>query len=560
MLPVKVALLGDSATQFLAQAIRGAGVDHGLAIQLWEAEFNQLESEVLNASSELYRTDPDVIIVFRSSHQLLQRYNRTNDVSRFAEQEMQQMRLLYETLSARTSARIIFYNYPEIDDAVFGNYANKMKHSFLFQLRRLNYEWMVFASEQAGLHICDLSSIQNQVGKEKMFHTSVYINTQMVIGIDALPGVAERTVQLIGALHGKINKCIVLDLDNTLWGGIIGDDGIENIQLGDLGIGKAFSEFQYWVKKLKERGVIVAVSSKNMASTAQEPFEKHPDMVLRMADVAVFMANWETKVDNIRAIGQVLSIGFDSMVFIDDNPFERDIVRQNIPGITVPEMPEDPAEFLEHLYTLNLFETVSFSGEDTQRTRQYQEEANRTVFQKTFENEDAYLASLGMQSVAEPFHAFNVPRVAQLSQRSNQFNLRTIRFTETDIERMAANEDFYSFAFTLKDSFGDHGLISVVILEKKNASTLFIHTWLMSCRVLKRGMEAFVLNTIADFASEKGFSFLQGEYIPTAKNELVKDHYRHLGFTQMEKGMWQLDLTHFEPLTTHIQKSITVHE
>ena len=404
---------------------------------------------------------------------------------------------------------------------------------------------MVFAAKQPNFFICDISSLQNHFGKSIFFQTSVYINTEMVLSMDILPEVAFKTVDLIGAIQGNFKKCLILDLDNTMWGGIIGDDGLENIQLGSLGIGKAFTEFQYWIKKLKNRGIILAVCSKNTESVAKEPFENHPDMVLHLDDFAVFIANWQNKPDNIREIQSILNIGFDSMVFLDDNPFERNIVRENIPGITVPELPKDPADYLEFLYQQNLFETISFSGEDAKRTKQYQVEAKRTVLQKSFTNEDPFLQSLKMVSMVEPFNKFNIPRVAQLSQRSNQFNLRTIRYTEADIEIIANDENNLSFSFTLEDKFGDNGIICVVILKKDNVTTLFIDTWLMSCRVLKRGMENFVLNIIAEFAKEKGFIYLKGEYLATSKNEMVKNHYFQLGFETAD-DYWLLNLTKYQ--------------
>ena len=221
------------------------------------------------------------------------------------------------------------------------------------------------------------------------------------------------------------------------------------------------------------------------------------------------------------------------------------MVRENIPGITVPELPEDPADYLEYLYPLNLFETTTFSNEDAERTKQYQVEAQRTVLQKNFTNEDDFLQSLNMLSLVEPFNKFNTPRVAQLSQRSNQFNLRTVRYTEADIEMLAASKEFFTFTFDLADKFGNNGLIAVIILKKENDNTLFIDTWFMSCRVLKRGMENFTLNTIANFAKENGFTHLKGEYIATAKNEMVKDHYQKLGFTEKENFLY-LDAAVYE--------------
>ena len=529
---IKVALLGDSATQFLVQALRAIGYEAGYDLQIWEADFNQIERQVFDPTSELFEFNPELVILFHSSHKLLAKYNKSKPAhyQLLAENRLEEINSIISAINSQLNAKIIYYNYSEINDSVFGNYANKLEVSFQFQLRKLNYELMKLSTQVANLYVCDLSTLQNQFGKMVNFQTSVYINTEMVLSIDVLPFVAKETIDVIAAMNGHSKKCVILDLDNTVWGGIIGDDGIENIQIGSLGIGKAFTEFQYWIKKLKNRGIIIAVCSKNTESVAKEPFEKHPDMVLRLDDIAVFIANWENKADNIRHIQSILNIGFDSMVFLDDNPFERNIVRENIPGITVPELPVDPADYLEYLYTLNLFETISYSNEDTERTKLYQVEAQRTILQQKFTNEDEFLESLNMLSLVEPFNKFNIPRVAQLSQRSNQFNLRTIRYTESDIELLSNSDNFYTFAFTLEDKFGDNGLICVVIMKKETEKKVFIDTWFMSCRVLKRGMEHFVLNTIANFAVEKGFEMIQGEYLPTAKNEMVKDHYQNLGF------------------------------
>jgi FkbH-like protein len=532
--PIKVALLGDTATQFLAQTIRGLGYDHGYDIQIWEADFNQVERQVFDPFSELYEYQPEIVIVFQSSHKLIGKYNKLtpDDYGTLADNQLTQIDNLYQAINARLNAKIIYFNYPEINDAVFGSYANKTEAAFLFQQRKLNYLLMEFTAKTPGFYIADLADVQNQVGKAGMFQPSIYINTEMVLSIDVLPLVAAKTIDIIAAISGKFKKCLILDLDNTLWGGIIGDDGMENIQLGALGIGKAFTEFQYWLKKLKNRGIILAVCSKNTEAIAKEPFEKHPDMVLRLDDIAVFVANWENKVDNIRHIQSVLNIGFDSMVFLDDNPFERNMVKESLPDLTVPELPEDPAEYLEYLYPLNLFETASFSEADVSRTQQYQIAAERVVVQQSYKTEADFLKSLDMVSLVEPFNKFNTPRVAQLSQRSNQFNLRTVRYTEQDIETLANSVDHFTFSFTLEDRFGDNGLIGIIVLKKESTDTLFIETWLMSCRVLKRGMESFVLNTIAGFAQQNGYSYLKGQYLPTNKNDMVKDHYKNLGFEE----------------------------
>jgi FkbH-like protein len=528
----KIALLGDSTTQFLAIAIKGEGFERGYNVDLFEAEYNQVERQVLDPTSGLYNYDAQYTIVFQSTHKLLEKYSlmQASDWASLAEERIEFIKTLCESVKGK----IICYNYPEIDDTVFGSYSNKVQASFTYQVRKLNYELMNLSQEYQNLFICDIVGIQNKFGRNFMYSSNVYMSTDMILSIDALPYVASRTLDIICAIQGKFKKCLILDLDNTVWGGVVGDDGWENIQVGHgLGIGKAFTEFQEWIKKLKNRGIIICICSKNDEDKAKEPFEKNPEMVLKLDDIAVFVANWENKVDNIRTIQSILNIGYDSMVFIDDNPFERNMVRENVPDVLVPELPEDPGDYLEYLYSLNLFETASYSDTDKDRTKQYQVEAQRVSLTKTFTNEADFLKSLNMVSKVKDFDKFNTPRIAQLSQRSNQFNLRTIRYTEDEIDAISRDDYYHCFSFTLDDKFGNNGLICVIILEKQDAETLFINTWFMSCRVLKRGMENFTLNTIVDYASKNSFKRIIGEYFQTAKNKMVENHYSNLGFKKI---------------------------
>jgi FkbH-like protein len=553
-----MALVGDTATQFLATALQGEAISRGYNINLFEAEYNQVERQFLDPTSELYGFDAEYVVLFQSTHKLGEHHGM---LAEDAQKQLAKERLDFIASVCQNSQlagkKIICMNYPEIEDTVFGSYANQIESSFTYQVRKLNCGLMQLAQEYANLFICDIAAVQNKIGRDRMFASNVYVSTEMVLSVDALPYVASRTIDIVSALRGQFKKCLILDLDNTVWGGVIGDDGLEGIQLGHgLGIGKAFTEFQMWVKKLKQRGIIICVASKNNEATAKEPFEKHPDMVLKLDDIAVFMANWETKVDNIRAIQQILNIGFDSMVFLDDNPFERNMVRENIPGITVPELPEDPGEYLEFLYGENLFETVSYSGTDKDRTKQYQVEAQRVSLQKTFANEADFLKSLNMVSVVSGFTKFNTPRVAQLSQRSNQFNLRTVRYTEADIEAMAADKDTIDLSFTLEDKFGDNGLIAVVIMKRQDTETLFVDTWFMSCRVLKRGMENFTLNTMVEEARVHGYKYIIGEYLPTVKNKMVELHYPGLGFVKVDDAstaQYVLDVEKYQPRECYIE-------
>lgn len=555
---VKLALVGDTATQLLVTAIRGMGIECGYNLEVFEAEYNQVERQFFDTSSDLYQFDADFIVLFLSTHKLCEHHSLlpANEQANLARERAAFIESICH-IPALESKKIICFNFPEIDDAVFGNYANKVRSSFPFQVRQLNYELMELAARTPNLNICDIASIQNKLGRDMMFAPNIYISTEMVLSLDSLPFIAERVMDIVYAVNGHFKKCLIIDLDNTIWGGVIGDDGLEGIQLGHgLGIGKAFTEFQMWIKKLKQRGIIICVVSKNNDETAKEPFEKHPDMVLKLNDIAVFIANWETKVDNIRTVQNILNIGFDSMVFLDDNPFERQMVRENIPDITVPELPKDPGEYLEFLYSQNLFETASYSLADKDRTKQYQIEAKRMSFSKTFTNEADFLKSLHMLSEVSGFTKFNTPRVAQLSQRSNQFNLRTIRYTEADVSAMADDSEIIDLSFTLEDKFGDNGLVAVVILKPISKDTLFIDTWLMSCRVLKRGLEDFVLNTIVERANNAGYHKIIGEYIPTTKNKMVEQHYQNLGFQKREgvdSDLYELDVASYQPHICYIK-------
>jgi FkbH-like protein len=555
-LPVKkLAILADSASQFLGMAIKGYGYSQGLHIDLWEADYDRVLQTTLEEDSKLFTRQPEFILLFLSVKKMqAEFYKRDLEGKRnWAKEKAAYLDMIMENINSRIKTNIICFNFPEINDSVFGNFANKTDASFLFQLRILNMELMKMATRKRNLNICDLSTIQNMSGYRSVMNDKLYITSDCLMDLDILPDVAKQVTDIILAYSGRFNKCLIVDLDNTLWGGIIGDDGLEGIQVGDLGIGKAYSNFQAWIKQLKQRGIILVVCSKNTEHIAKEPFEKHPDMVLRLPDFALFVANWENKPDNIRYIRSVLNIGFDSMVFLDDNPFERAMVKKEIPDIVVPELPEDAAEFLPYLYGLNLFETISFTEEDTKRNDQYREEAERTQTQQQFTNEDDFLKSLQMEAVIKPVDKFTLPRSAQLTQRSNQFNLRTIRYTEGQMAELLNNKNTFTITVSLRDKFGDYGLISLLILRKINDQDLFIDTWIMSCRVLKRNVEGLVLNELVVLADREHCSRILGEYLPTLKNELVKDHYRDLGFTQ-RGDQWELRTGSYRPAQTFISK------
>ena len=553
---IKLAVMGNCATQFFSTSVCGYAKLRGLNLKVLDTDYNQIDAQLLDASSEVYAFEPDNILIWLATDKL---YEDFLDMplgmrSKFADMTMEKLTHYWDLVVKNCGARILQPNFTEIDDKALGQYSAKVDVSFVFQIRKLNYLLEEAMANRKNIYPVDFLSVQIRNGQKSFYDAPLYYNAKMTISLDVLPEVAKAVTDVLSAMEGKIKKCVVMDLDNTLWGGVIGDDGLGGIQIGELGKGHAYWNLQRWLKQLKECGIILAVCSKNNEDTAKEPFEKHEEMVLRLSDISVFVANWNDKASNIRLIRETLNIGMDSMVFIDDNPFERNLVKEMIPEIEVPDLPEDPALYLEYLQEQNYFDTVSFTGESADRTKQYQAEYERRQLQMSFESIDDYLKSLEMVGEAKPFEPVRYARIAQLTQRSNQFNLRTVRYTEDEIERIANDEKYITLYYTLKDKFGDHGLVSVVIMEKVSETEVFVDTWLMSCRVLKRGMEEFIVNGMIRAAKEHGFKTVRAEYLPTPKNSMVKDIYKTMGFTELGDGKYTVDTDAYKEMPNYIKE------
>lgn len=553
---IRLAVLGNCATQFFSEAIEGLGKLSGINLSVFDADYNQIDEQLLEPSSEVYLYKPDEILLWISTEKLYEEYldKDVSTRSSFAETCMQRIEHYWDLIAKNSKARIIQLNFSEIDDKVMGQYSCKVDLTFVFQIRKLNFLLQKAESKNNRVYPVDALAVQINLGRETYFNAPLYYNAKMPVAMGALPYLAKAVIDVIMAMSGKIKKCIILDLDNTLWGGVIGDDGMAGIEIGELGKGHVFTNLQRWFKQLKDCGIIIAICSKNDEDIAKEPFEKHDEMVLSLSDISLFVANWNDKASNIRVIQESLNIGMDSIVFLDDNPFERNLVKEKFPDIEVPELPEDPALWLAFLQKQNYFDTASYTGERSDRTKLYQAEYERKKLKQNFESIDDYLQSLMMVGNAKPFEPLKYPRISQLTQRSNQFNLRTIRYTENEIQRIAEDDHYITLYYTLKDKFGDHGLVSVVILEKRSDEELFVDTWLMSCRVLKRGMEEFIINHMVRTATDGGFRTLLCEYLPTPKNQMVKDVYGKMGFSKIGENTYRMDVSAFKTLKTYIKE------
>ena len=403
--------------------------------------------------------------------------------------------------------------------------------------------------------LLDVAGIAQTVGLAEWHNPRLWNMAKFSFSEDFIPLYADHVGRVVAAIRGKSGKVLILDLDNTVWGGVIGDDGLEgiNIAQGDAS-GEAHLAVQQLALDLRQRGIVLAVSSKNTDEVARRPFEQHPEMLLKLEHIAVFQANWNDKATNIQAIAEELSLGLDAMVFLDDNPVERGLVRQLLPEVSVPELPEEPAYYARTLAAGGYFEAVAVSSEDFKRAGQYQDNAKRANLRKQVGGLDAYLASLEMTITFQPFDATGRSRIVQLINKSNQYNLTTRRYTEPEVAAAENELNVFTLQIRLSDIFGDNGMISVVICRPGVEGEWQIDTWLMSCRVLGRKVEHMVLRELLKHAATAGIHKLVGTYCPTDRNKLVVDHYAKLGFTKTaedESGLshWELKVDGAEPET-----------
>ncbi|HEY0801261.1 MAG TPA: HAD-IIIC family phosphatase, partial [Steroidobacteraceae bacterium] len=522
-----------------------------------EAGFDTIHTEVYDPASALYSFGPQVVVILKSVYGLRARYYHNKaDVLGFIQSEVEGSRRVWEALQSRLPVPVIQSTFVLPYERPYGNFGAKVTDTLLSATAEINRELCLQARASPSVFINDLDYLAGWIGRREFFDEKLWALAKCICALNCLPMVAKNIVDIALACTGRGIKCVVLDLDNTLWGGVVGDDGLEGIGLGDLDEGGAFHALQCYLRDLWRRGILLAVCSKNNEAIARRVFAEHPAMVLKEEHIAVFVANWEHKAGNIARIRETLNIGYDSMVFLDDNPFERNLVRQMIPEIVVPELPEDPALYVRALAELNLFETSSASGLDAQRTAMYQDQAKREAERQQVGNLDDYLRSLETSALFSRFEPQTLGRIAQLIQRSNQFNLTTRRYSESQCEALMRDEaGIFPFSITVQDRFGDFGLVNVVVLRKAD-KVLKIDLFLMSCRVLQRGVEQFAMNKIFDLARQHGFELVEGRYIPTAKNVMVKDFFEKFGFEktgdEADGSVWTLATSRYVPSTVFV--------
>jgi FkbH-like protein len=546
--------LNDLIAHFLATVPASTSI----SAECFLGDYDNYIAEIVEESSRLYEFKPETILLL-PSHRRCQYSGELFDPREKQEAEARrtaaQILDLCRIANGRTGAEIVLANFPLPARHDPGPYRTRTLASDWSFRKFVNLELGLTAPSY--VHICDVEFLSARRGTLEAWDARAWFESKQAYGRDLMLDVAREAAHLIASLRQSPKKVAVLDLDNTLWGGVIGDDGLEGIEIGDTSPrGEAFKVFQQYLLSLTRRGILLAVCSKNDQDKAVEPFEKHPEMVLHMKDFVSFKANWQPKSENIRQIATELNLGLDSLVFIDDNPAEIEIVKQFVPEVSTLLLGPDPSEYVGLLQDARYFEPQRITSEDVERVSQYKQEAQRQELLASVTDMDAYLESLQMEAVIREFRGVDVPRISQLINKSNQFNLTTRRRTEAQVQAVMADPSYFHFTVRLQDRFGDYGLISVVI-GKTAGEEAEIDTWLMSCRVLKRQVEDEVLNTVVRLCRMCGCSRVRGVYLPTAKNGMVRDHYPSLGFVPVsvspERLEFELNLDHYEFRPTRIR-------
>jgi FkbH-like protein len=560
-LPVRLAILGASTLAHLHPAIRVAGLRRNIHITTYENTYGQYVQELLDPTSDLHAFKPNAVLFAWDAYHLSQGLHAAltaEDADAALDDAIATIARCWSLAREAFGCPILQQTLLPVFPALLGNNEHRLPGSRARFVARLNEKLRPMA-DAAGIDLVALDTAAARDGLAAWHDPALWHRSKQEVSPAASPSYGELVGRLIGARQGRSYKCLVLDLDNTLWGGVIGDDGLDGIVLGQgSALGEGFSAVQDYAKDLARRGIILAVSSKNDEANALEPFEKHPEMVLRRGDIACFRANWDDKAANIRAVAAELNIGLDSLVFLDDNPFERNLVREQLPMVAVPEVPDDdPALVPGVLADAGYFESLAMTAEDRERTAQYQENRARDQLKATATDLDGYLRALDMKMVWNRFDSVGQQRVVQLINKTNQFNLTTRRHDEAEVAAIMADPKSFGLQIRLLDRFGDNGIIAIVIGRMLKPGAVTIDTWLMSCRVLGRQVEPTTLNLVAAQARALGATKLIGDYIPTKKNGMVRDHYAKLGFTVISRtgdggNIAELDLESFTPAPTFI--------
>jgi FkbH-like protein len=553
--PFRLAVLAGSTIDMMVPALTASAVRHGIALEIIQPSYDQVAQEALTPDSKVNQSKPDAVLIAIDYRALPLKLSLgdTETSNTTVQSAIAFLRSIQTGIKSNSGSLCIFQTLAPPPEALFGSLDRGLRGTLRSLIDEVNRELTEFVVGSGDV-LLDVAALAETVGLADWHNPQLWNLAKLSFSDELIPLYADHVARTVAAIRGKSRKALILDLDNTVWGGVIGDDGLEGIQIaqGDAR-GEAHLAVQRLALDLRQRGIVLAVSSKNTDEIARIPFEKHPEMLLKLDHFAVFQANWNDKATNIQAIAEELSLGLDALVLLDDNPVERGLVRELLPDVAVPELPEEPAFYARTLAAAGYFEAVAFASEDLQRAEYYQTNAKRAKLLSQVDGVDAYLCSLDMTLAFRPFDNVAKARITQLINKSNQYNLTTRRYTEPEVTEAQNDPNVFTLQARLSDIFGDNGMISVAICRPGAAGEWEIDTWLMSCRVLGRKVEHAMLQQILEHARVAGITRLVGIYRPTDRNKLVADHYAKLGFVRMdedasETSRWELVVKDAEPI------------
>ena len=549
LLPLRIALISNSTIALTTPALIASAARYGIALEIIGPTPALVEQECLAPESLVNSSEADLVLFALDYHalQLKPGDNTPESADAIVNEAMRYLRGLREGIQANLGATCIWQTLVPPVERLFGGFDRMLPGTMSSLVASINFELVKWIKE-TGDHVFDVAGLAEIVGTAE-WHTAKQWNTARVAFSDEfLPLYGDHLGRLLAAVRGKSRKALVLDLDNVVWGGVIGEDGLEGIRVsrGD-GRSEAHLAIQRWALDLRDRGILLAVCSKNDEKLARKVFNEHPDMLLKLEHIAVFKANWDDKAQNLRAIADELSFSQEALVFVDDSPFERNLVRQLLPDIAVPELTNDPADFVQILSGAGYFEAAAISCEDFERSKHYQLATQRLLLRSSVFDVISYLKSLQMVISFAPFEALTRARTFQLFAKTNQYNLTGSRYTLAEIEAMERNEGIFTLQARLSDVFTDNGIICLVVCRVEGEATWFIDNWVMSCRVIGRHVEEAVFAEMLQCARSAGIQRLIGFFCPTGRNQLVADHYSRLGFSAMTAhgragDFWQLQV------------------
>jgi len=534
----RIAILGGSTTNDIKNVLELFLLNYGIRPIFYESEYNQYYEDVMFSNEELCSFKPDLIYIHTSNRNITE-YPVIMDDEENVSLKLNAIVTKFESMWKRIAevyrCPIIQNNFELPYYRLMGNREASDIHGKVNFISRLNMYFYRYASEHTDFYINDINYISATYGLDKWLDPFYWHMYKYALCVSAIPVLCYNVANIIKAIFGKNKKALVLDLDNTLWGGVVGDDGVDNLEIGqETSIGQAYSEFQQYIKQHKDMGILLNVCSKNEESNALAGL-RHPDALLKPEDFIVIKANWEPKSQNIAQIATELNIMPDSVVFVDDNPAEREIVRQQLGAVAVPEI-STVEHYIHEIDRHGYFEVINLSGDDLERNRMYKANAERAKLETSFADYEEYLLSLDMSAVIKPFEMVYMSRIAQLTNKSNQFNLTTRRYSQAEIETIAAEENYITLYGKLEDKFGDNGVVSVAI-GRLEEDVCHIELWLMSCRVLKRDMEYAMMDTLVHHMQKRKVKEIRGYYYPTAKNVMVKNFYELQGFAKISEDV-----------------------